>query len=207
MILKKALLSAALLLGASSAASATTVWATSVTDGITSCSVQTNNGNRANMCNALGAADGDFSGGKGNGFTSSGKFTSLTFDFGTKFTGPVTFYEITGGSPTKHPEALTFSAVSVGGAIATGTVANTDPGATKVAGTDARWQIVFNGFDGRKFTSLTVTDNSNTADGFDIDAVSVIATMPLPAGAMLLLTGFGALAVARRRQKGASSEV
>ncbi len=185
-------------------AQAATIWATSVTDGVTTCSVQENDSARSNVCNALGVADGDFAGGRGNGFFSTKNAANgVTFSFGQAFTGPITFYEITGnGNAAGHTEYLDFEvfATTTGGASILGTVTNL--GGTLVPGTQSRLEVVFDGLGGRAFTSLFVKDASGTSDGFDIDAISaqaVAAVVPLPAGGVLLLSGLAALWMGRRK--------
>ncbi len=60
------------------------------------------------------------------------------------------------------------------------------------------WVVISFGGAGVSSADITLT-NSITNDGFGIDDVT-IAAVPLPAGAALMLTGLGGLAIARRRK-------
>ena len=197
----KAIFGAAVLTLMAGGASAATIYASSVTalKGTTpsTCTVAERTADRSNICNALGAPDGDADTGGGIGFVSSGLYDSLTFGFDKNFTAPVTVFEITGNRDRSYVEKLdlTFSVVS-GGQTYVGTIINTSgmPGAD-----DDQWAISVM-FDAKgPFSSITVSDNSSTPDGFDIDAIAVSA-IPVPAAGFMLLAGLGGLAAARRRK-------
>lgn len=192
--------SATALITAASAASAATVYAESVTaDGVT-CSVADMNTDRSDLCNTLGAPDTDGVVTDG-GYTTTESFTSLLFDFGTEFTGPLTFWEVTAGLDTAFTQSIAFTLMnSSTGASAGGTIINTDG----VAAGPNRFMIEAKV--AGLFDSLLVTDT--TAPGnqkFHLDAISVntapaVAAVPLPASAALMLVGLGAFGVARRKK-------
>lgn len=60
------------------------------------------------------------------------------------------------------------------------------------------WVVISFGSAGVASAQITL-ENASINDGFGIDDVS-IAAVPLPAGAALMLTGLGGLAIARRRK-------
>jgi len=195
---------AALAMG-SVASAATVGYATGVTQtggpGDTGCFVQTNDASRTNICNALGAPDGDFANGVGNGFVSAGNFGNLEFTFANNFTGPITIWEITGpGGPFGEAlDAMAFFAEGIGGETIEGIVSS---GGTPVAGTTSRYEISFGLPDAiySRFIVAVDPDGLETPDGFDIDAISA-HVIPLPAAGWLLLGGIGGLAAMKRRKK------
>ncbi|MEM9437892.1 MAG: VPLPA-CTERM sorting domain-containing protein [Pseudomonadota bacterium] len=204
---KKCIAAAALVILSSASSSAATLSAVTVTadtGGVLSfCDVQERDADRRNICNSLGEADGDLkkAGVPKGGFTSTKHFDSLTYTFGGLFKGPITIFEVTGGiGPAGNFETLDleFVAVTGSGANVVGNVENT--GGTLVDGTKARYQILFDSLGDAEYSSLIVRDNSGTRDGFEIDAIYVTAVLPLPAGAVLLLTGLGIIGLARRRR-------
>lgn len=184
----------ALLAGGASAASYT--YATKATEVLGgSVDTQCMTASRDDLCNALGAPDGDFPGG---GFFSIGNAPlGVIFEFGTLFTGPITVWEITGGNVASYVEGLdlTFFALTPGGDQYEG-ILNTQ--GTKVAGTNARYEIMFD-VSGGPFSAILVRGRNDTEDGFDIDAIAVSA-VPLPAAGLMLMAGLGGLAAARRRK-------
>ncbi len=197
-IMKSALMAAAIGFFATTA-NAATIYAQSVTAGSVTCNVGVQNTDRADICNSLGAEDvgGSFSAG---GFTSTANFEELEYSFGGFFTGPMTIWEVTGGSTNNqsYVEQLTFKLFnSVTNAMQFGSVVNVDG----VGDGIDRWRIEteFAGV----FDSLFVSDASNLSgnrDGFDIDAIAV-AAVPLPASSLLLLAGLGAFGAMRRKTK------
>ena len=190
----------ALLAGGASAAHLTNIqFATSVQASPSGeqANVQCNTASRMDICNTLGAPDGDFAGGVGNGFFSTANAGSLTFSFGSDFTGPVYVFEVTGGNVARNVEGLdlVFMGTTAAGLEVKG-ILNTQ--GTKVEGTMSRYEISFD-LEGGPFRSVTVYNNSGTEDGFDLDAIGV-SPVPLPAAGFMLLAGLGGLAAARRRR-------
>ena len=203
----KTLTAAAALMLTAGAASAATVYATSVSGTLlgdqqaTTCSVADRNTFRTDMCNALGEEDVDGAFELG-GFVSLANFDALTFSFGTFFSAPVTVWEVTGGG-TSNPgyvESLTITLMnSITNNSVIGSLVNVDG----VGDGPNRWKVVYDASGDAVFDSITFVDTSDLTgkrDGFDIDAVAVSA-VPLPAGALLLLGGLGGLAAMRRRKK------
>jgi hypothetical protein len=189
--------SAAAFVTMASAASATTVYAESVSADGETCSVASLSTDRKDLCNALGAEDlggvaVDGRPGDG-GFTAAANFTELLFDFGTKFTGPIYIWEVTGNQSSTLVESITYTLTnSVSGNSVTGSIVNQD-------GTDAgRNRFVIEEKVAGLFDSLLIQDTTGSGDGFDIDAIAV-AAVPLPASAALMLVGLGAFGVARRK--------
>lgn len=166
--------------GAAPAATAATVFATSVVEynegaGITEAA-------RRITGNALGAPDGKF--------LSLGLGGSAIIDFGTAFRAAMTVTEVTFGNRADHVETMDIFGLAtlVGPATFLGTVSNAAMTAT----------LDFAGI----FRYLKVVDTSPAMpgrDGFDIDSISV-AAIPLPASGGLLALGLlGAAALRRRR--------
>lgn len=173
-------LGAALALGvATTAAQATTIYATSVDNyapgtGITDPA-------RTITANALGAADG--------AFLSLGLGGSATFSFGTVFAAPIRAFEVTFGTRLNHEEIIEVFAGYMGSFTSVGFITN-------LTGVD---DLDFAGY----FDQLKLVDISPAfagRDGFDIDAIAV-SPVPLPAGGLLLLTALGAGAALRRRKQ------
>lgn len=192
-------LSAAAMVGATAASAATITYATGATylPSGGSAGAACNTASRSDLCNVLGAPDGDFVGGTGNGFFSMKNADQVSLTFGTQFAGSIYIYEVTGGNVAANKEGLNFTLVAedfAGNQVAG--VFNTQ--GTKVSGTTSRYEIKFDSIGG-PFTSLIIKDNSGTADGFDLDAVGVSA-VPVPASALLLLGAFGGLGALRRRK-------
>jgi hypothetical protein len=134
--------------------------------------------------NALGAPDG--------AFLSLGLGGSAVFDFGTAFRTSVTLTEVTFGNRAGHVESALVYGLQVLGGPATllGAITNSTSSVT----------LAFDGV----FQLLQVVDTSPALrgrDGFDIDAISVVA-VPLPAAGGLLALGLiGGAAMLRRRKR------
>jgi len=178
---------------------------TAIKDGVTeTCLVQTNTAERGEICNSLGMPDGDFP--TGNGFTSSGKFDALIYEFGGPFSGPITIWEVTGSGGSQdtytggHREYLDLTFYLMDDTTLTFDKAVANVGATRDGNSKSRWRVEFdNPALVSEFSRLMVVNNSGTPDGFDIDAIGVSA-VPLPASALLLIAGLGGLAALRRRR-------
>ncbi|NRB00624.1 MAG: VPLPA-CTERM sorting domain-containing protein [Rhodobacteraceae bacterium] len=153
-------------------------------------------GDRANICNALGAPDGSFP--PEFGFTSTGNFGELEFTFGTEFTGPAYIWEVTGGSTANWTESLDIVAVTAGGVEAE-IVSVTNLGAD-AGGNNSQWKIDFDFEEDGPFAFLRVRNPSGPGDKFDIDAIGVTA-VPLPATGLMLIAGLGGIAAMKRRRK------
>ena len=197
----KSLIGASALALLAGGASAATIYASSVTAisgaEAMSCTTAERTADRTNICNGLGAPDGDADMGGGIGFVSAGNFDSLTFGFDQPFRSPITVFEITGNRNPSYVEGLDLVfAVEAGGSYNYGTITNIMgvPGSD-----DDQWAITVEFENTGPFTAITVFDNSTTPDGFDIDAIGVSA-VPLPAAGFMLLAGLGGLAAARRRR-------
>jgi hypothetical protein len=139
---------------------------------------------RADIANAYGATDGKF---YSLGLGGSAVFTFLP---AVGFRSPGAVVEVTNGNRDGHKESMDLYGVLGGIETYIGSVTNTM--ATAV--------FTFMG----KFDSLKVVDTSVVVagrDGFDIDSISVTpATIPLPAGGLLLLGALGGVAALRRRK-------
>ncbi|MFZ3584582.1 VPLPA-CTERM sorting domain-containing protein [Loktanella sp. DJP18] len=185
--------------GATAASAATLAYAQTATtlSGGSFTDTACNTGSRSDLCNVLGAPDGDFVGGIGNGFFSMKNTDQVVLTFGTSFAGSIYIYEVTGGNVNNNVEGLNFTLIAqdFGGNQVAGVFNNMG---TKVSGTTARYEIEF-ASTGGPFTSLIVQDNSGTADGFDLDAIAVSA-VPVPAAGLLLLGALGGLGAMRRRK-------
>jgi hypothetical protein len=205
-ILAKFAVAAAFATMVGGAASAATLgYATGVSQtggpGASFCGVQTADNDRTNICNALGAPDGDFPSAN-QGFVSLGNFQNLEFTFANNFTGPITIWEVTGSSGPfgEALDGMAFFAEGIGGDMFEGVVSG---GGTPVAGTTSRYEITFGGDLTNVYSRLIVSvdaDGLQTPDGFDIDAVAA-QVVPLPAAAWMLIAGVGALAGLKRRKK------
>ena len=178
MKVKALVLAAAAVAGLSSAASAATIYATSVD--VYSPGTGITDPNRSVTSNALGAPDGTF--------LSLGLGGSAVFSFGQTFGSPLTTTEITFNRPNP-PE---FADVYVGDGVnwtLLGTAANLVADST----------FTFTGY----FTKVLVVDKSRrvaNADGFDIDAIGV-SPVPVPAAGLLLAGGLGMLGARKLRRK------
>ncbi|WP_375172868.1 VPLPA-CTERM sorting domain-containing protein [Pseudooceanicola sp.] len=144
----------------------------------------------------------------GSGFYSLGLASDSTFTTGgviafeiTKpFAGIVNVTEVT--NPSNHHEAadvFVSNTLNWGDRIYMGTFDNgrayKEP-ATSVVDIDAGpWKYLFIADSTRRVYG---TDTAST-DGFDIASLELISAVPLPAGAVLLLSGLGALALRRRK--------
>ncbi|MET1414994.1 VPLPA-CTERM sorting domain-containing protein [Roseibium sp. HPY-6] len=141
---------------------------------------------RDNAANALGSADSDFF---EIGF---GSYVDLTF--GTLFDTSVKLFEITFGTVTNWPES---AEIFVGDGVSftsIGMISNADAQGGGIL------PILLDGtFDTVRIKD-TSPDQGRLTGGFDIDAVRV-TPVPLPAGALLLATGLGGLALLRRRRR------
>ncbi len=178
-------LGAALAFGAATtAAQATTVYATSVdsyTQGTNTMASGVIAADRLVTDHALGAADGKF--------LSLGLTGEVILSFGQAFTGPMKIVEVTFGTRASHEERVYVYAGLSGVFTWVGQIINSNPVNT----------LAFGG----RFDQLKLVDASpvvDERDGFDIDAVGV-SPIPLPAGGLLLLSALGAGAALRRRAK------
>ena len=162
-------------------------WATTIT--YDDAAARGSSGDRDNGLNALGAADGSFF---ELGFGGYADFT-----FGAMFDASVTVYEITFGSAAGWPEAVRVLVGSAGSFTELGTITNA------AAATGATLSATLGMFDTVRLIDATDASRfSSRVGGFDVDAVRVaaIAPVPLPAGAVLLLTGLAGAFVLRRKQ-------
>lgn len=144
---------------------------------------------RDNAANALGATDGSFF---EIGF---GSYIELTF--GKLFDTSVSVFEVTFDDVAGWPESADLF-VGIGGVF------------TKVAeisNLDAVSGVVIS-LGAGLFDTIKLVDTTDTSlpvyagktfGGFDVDSVRV-TPVPLPAGALLLVTAIGGLAMVRRKQ-------
>ncbi len=136
-------------------------------------------------------------------FYSLGLGGSLVIQFDPAFTGPVMAVEITNGrASSSHDEAAEIYG-SVDGIVfdLLGTIDNQIGAATGSRGT--RSTLTFTqtySFLGFKDVSKAMFAGTRSEDGFDLDAISV-ATIPLPATALMLLAGVGGLGAMRARRR------
>lgn len=185
MNIMKTIIASAALLAAAGSASATTYFA----DGFANVN---NSGvfdaaGRDDPAAALGEADGVF-----YSLTLGGSI-DLTFNGGATFQPDtaVSAFEVTFGVASAQPESVMIETVVAGVVTSVvGTITNEDAG----AGTSL---LITSAFDALRFTDTTSTGPS--ADGFDLDAVSVSA-IPLPAGGLLLIGGLAGLGALRSRK-------
>lgn len=142
---------------------------------------------RDNGLNALGAADGRFF---ELGFGGWADFT-----FGTSFNASAEVYEVTFGRADRWPEAVEILVGAGGTFTSLGTISNVEAqgGGTLTRAFSGRFDTV------RLIDRTDPSQFSSRAGGFDVDAVRV-APVPLPAGAVLLLTGLGCGALLRRKK-------
>lgn len=148
--------------------------------------------------NINNAVDGNF-----NTFFELGYGGVVDFQFGKKFVGPGSVFEITNGNSLSWPEAVEIR-VGIDGVFSL-----VDP----IIFTNSDTTFTFSGgpFDTLRLTDVTQDKYPNGAasdgptGGFDVAAVGVNpAPVPLPASALLLLGGIGGLGGAsalRRRRK------
>jgi len=174
-------LGAALAFGAATtAAQATTLYATSVDEYTQGTGVT--DPTRLVQGNALGAPD--------QKFLSLGLGGSVVLSFGRIVAAPVKAFEITFGNRLDHEEIIEVFTSLAGSAFSSvGFISN-------ATGTD---ELNFSGY----FDQLKLVDMSPDVagrDGYDIDAIGV-SPIPLPAGGLLLLTALGAGAALRRRKQ------
>lgn len=140
-------------------------------------------GARGDTANALGAVDGKF--------LSLGLGGSAIFSFGTKFIAKGAVFEVTWGKISKHKEAADIYGIRNGILKMLGSITNASSGT-----------FAFSGI----FDKLMFVDTSpfgkGSKDGFDIDALNVTpASVPVPAGGLLLLSAIGGIAMLRRRKQ------
>lgn len=174
----------------SGAAVAAPIYATevlSVTPGVYNRAIPS----RLDPTNALGAPDGVF--------YSMGMGGEIELGFGGSIANSqkVRVYEVTFGGFNRHFEAVDLFSVLNGVATFIGQINNLDA-------QNGALRFTAGGFDSLLFrdVSLIVRPDSETFDGFDLDAVAV-AAVPLPAAALLLLAGVGGIVVVGRRRKAA----
>lgn len=96
--------------------------------------------------------------------------------------------------------AFSLSDIADTGATLTVTADGTAESFSGLGNGEVKWVVIsFGSFIDSAKVSLENTDGAINNDGFGIDDVT-IAAVPLPAGAALMLTGLGGLAIARRRK-------
>ena len=182
---------------AASTASAATVgpggfdggYATSITydDTLTG---RTTSNDRDNPLNSLGATNGTF-------------FELLIgetvdFTFGSDFVSPGSIVEVTFGSVANFFESVNIFAGNAGD-ISSFVAIDQNPLGNGGAQGPTGATFTFSGgpFDTLRITAL---QSPNGVNGFDIDSIRVSA-VPLPAGALLLMSGLVGLPLLRRRRK------
>ncbi|CUH20474.1 VPLPA-CTERM protein sorting domain protein [Jannaschia seosinensis] len=146
--------------------------------------------NRDTESAALGFADGEF--------YSLGLGGAATFGFGRTFplANAVNLFEITFGSTDNidsYLERVEVFALLGGTETSIGTLTNLQAqgGASLSYG---------GAFDALRLVDTTPL-SSPSFDGFDVDAVTVVSPVPLPAAGMMLLAGLGGFGAMRRRKK------
>lgn len=139
-----------------------------------------------------------------NDFYSLGLGGALVIEFNPVYTGPTMVIEITNGrASSSHKEAVEILG-SNDGSVFTSLGFATNQTGTNDGTRGTKSTVSFTGtyaFLGFRDVTQSTFANSQSTDGFDIDAVSV-APVPLPASALLLLAGVGGLGALRARRKG-----
>lgn len=181
----KTLATAAVLgLATTGAASAATLYATTVlfADGTGQPA------DRDDPNDALGAPDG--------AFYEIGENGRLDLGFGQPFTGPSSTIEITFGNRAAFDEdTMLFGLDGLGGETLLASFTNDDAVGNTIT---VNFDGIYTALSFRDY-SVTGPDTGRRVNGIDIDSVSV-STIPVPAAGLLLAGALGALGLARRRK-------
>lgn len=182
---KALILAAVAATAVSGAASAATIYATSV-DSFTPGPRTLVDPDRLNTANALGASDGKF--------LSLGFGGEVVLSFGQSFGSPGNVTEITFNRPIPPETADIYVGDGINWVLI-GSAANSAP--------DGVNSFTFTGY----FSKVKIIDTSTNpgnhflADGFDVDSVGV-SPVPVPAAGLLLAGGLGLLGARKLRRKG-----
>lgn len=158
-------------------------------------------GSRYNQSSSLGSSD--------NFFLSLGLGGLAVFDFGTDFNASAIVFETTYGSRVSYPETANVyvanSSYDFAGLNSGNGAAVIDPNDfTLVSGiNNLTASTNLTGIDGL-FRYVLVQDTTSggpSTDGFDVNAVGVVAPVPEPSTLLLLGGGLSGLAWYRRRKK------